>query len=247
MASKTRIFFLNAISLTATALIMRAVSVIFNVYVSKSAGSEAMGLYSLLGSVYAFSITVGTAGINLGTTRIVSDAIGIGDYSLARRSVKKALLCCTVTGTLASALLYITAPLLASALLSDVRAEMPLKILAATLPPVAICSCLSGYFTAVRRVKVSSFSQIFIQLVKIGATLGFLSLLGKRDAEEACIALVLGMTVAELVSLIITYGLYLVDRRKLERCVEVSDMHGHGIVKKLLGITLPVTFSACIR
>ena len=75
MASRTRRFFLNAITLTAAALIMRAVSVIFNVYISNKAGSEAMGLFSLLGSIYAFSMTVATAGINLGVTRLVSDAL----------------------------------------------------------------------------------------------------------------------------------------------------------------------------
>ena len=41
MASRTRRFFLNAVSLTSAALIMRAVSVLFNVYISNAAGSEA--------------------------------------------------------------------------------------------------------------------------------------------------------------------------------------------------------------
>ena len=78
MASKTRIFFLNALSLTATALIMRGVGMIFNVIVSNRAGSEAMGLYSMLGSVYAFTITLGAAGVNLGATRLISEALGLG-------------------------------------------------------------------------------------------------------------------------------------------------------------------------
>ena len=64
MPSKTRIFFLNALSLTLTALIMRGVGVAFNIYISNRAGSEVMGLYSLLGSVYGFSITLATAGFS---------------------------------------------------------------------------------------------------------------------------------------------------------------------------------------
>ena len=119
MASKTRVFFLNALSLTATALIMRGVGMLFNVIVSNRAGSEAMGLYSLLGSIYGFAITLATAGINLGTTRLVSDALGMGDEALARRSVKKALLCCTVSGFSAAVLLFSFAPMLGKALLGD--------------------------------------------------------------------------------------------------------------------------------
>ena len=59
MASRTRRFFLNGLSLTATALVMRGISMLFGVYISNMAGSEAMGLYSLLGSVYAFAVTLG--------------------------------------------------------------------------------------------------------------------------------------------------------------------------------------------
>ena len=246
MASKTRIFFLNALSLTLTALLMRAVAVIFNIYVAKSAGSEAMGLYSLLGSVYSFAITLATAGINLGTTRLVSEALGMGNQPLARASVRKALLCCTVTGAIATIILYSTSPWLSSFLLSDVRAEAPLRILSLTLTPIAVCSCLSGYFSAVRRVKVSSVSQIFVQLIRIAFTFAFLKSFGYRSAERACIALVLGTLASELSSLLITFALYLLDKRKLDNDPNATYQDTR-ITARLLKITLPVTLSACIR
>ncbi len=248
MASRTRKFFLNAISLTAAALIMRGVSVIFNVYISNKAGSEAMGLFALLGSVYAFSITVGVAGINLGVTRLVSDALAIGDAKLAKRSATRSIMVCTVTGAIASMLLFSLSGVLGAQVLGDTRAIRPLKALALTLVPVAICSCLSGYFTAVRRVKVNAAFGIAAQLVKIGATILILSLFTELDTEDACIALVAGGAVAEFFSLGVSYLLYLFDRRKIrDTGVSLSQKEDGGIVKKLLGITLPVTFSACIR
>lgn len=247
MASRTRRFFLNGIWLTLTALIMRGVGMIFNVYVSNKAGSEAMGLYSLLGSVYAFSITLGTAGINLGTTRLVSDALGLGDEALAKRSVKKALLCSFITSAAATLLLFLFAPTLGRQLLGDARSIRPLRILAATLIPVSVCSCLSGYFTAVRRVKFNAAFQILSQFTKIAATVTLLSLLVGKGTEEACIALVLGGAVAEFFSLLITYALYRVDLKKLSQNYTSDTIAAGGITKKLLGITLPVTFSACIR
>ncbi len=246
MASRTRRFFLNGLSLTLTALIMRGVGMIFNVYVSNRAGSEAMGLYSLLGSVYAFSITLGTAAINLGTTRLVSDALGLGDGALAKKSTKKALFCSLLTSALASVLLFLLSPILGEHLLGDPRSIRPLKILAATLIPVAVCSCLSGYFTAVRRVKVNAAFQIVTQFTKIAATVILLSFLVDKGTEEACIALVLGGAVAEFVSLIITYALYRFDKKKIADSTLPSNV-SENITKKLLSITLPVTFSACIR
>ncbi len=248
MASRTRRFFLNALSLTATALIMRGVSVLFNIYISNAAGSEAMGLFALLGSVYAFSITVATAGINLGVTRLVSDALALDDGRGAKAAARRAILVCTVTGAIASFLLFVLSDYLGNTVLGDARAIRPLRVLALTLVPIAISSCLSGYFTAVRRVKANAAFGIVSQFVKIGATVAILSLIPGLDTEEACIALVSGGAVAEFFSLGATYLLYIFDKRKIKsNTPEKTCRTPESITKKLLGITLPVTLSACIR
>ncbi len=246
MPSRTRRFFLNAISLTATALIMRGVGVLFNIYISNAAGSEAMGLFALLGSVYAFSITVATAGINLGVTRLVSDALALGDGRGAKAAARRAILVCTVTGAIASFLLFTLSDHLGNTVLGDARAIRPLRVLAMTLVPIAISSCLSGYFTAVRRVKANAAFGILSQFVKIGATVAILALVQDLDTEEACIALVSGGAIAEFFSLGVTFLLYLFDKRKIKADKATASI-AEPITKKLLGITLPVTLSACIR
>lgn len=248
MASRTRVFFLNAISLTATALMIRAVSVIFNVYISNAAGSEAIGLFSLLSSVYAFSITLATAGINLGTTRLVSEAVALKNESLAKKRATCALLLCTVTGIISSILLFILSEPLAIYALGDVRAKIPLKVLSLTLTPIAICSCLSGYFTAVRRVKANAAFQLVSQGVKFFATVFLLSNLATKDCESACTVLVVGGAISEFFSFIINFSLYLFDRRKLRSKAAASEKYPTpGIFKELISINLPVTVSACIR
>lgn len=254
MASKTRNLFTNAISLTITALCVRAVSVIFNIYISNKTGSEAMGLFALIGSVYAFSITIGCASINLGTTRLVADAIGINDGIGARKAVGKALAVSSIISLSTGAVLFFAAEFISGRILGDVRAMIPLQVLALTLFPVSICSCLTGYFTAVRRVKLNATFQIFTQFFKIFATVCFLTLFPNMDAEKACISIVAGGAVAEFISLAITYLLYLRDRKKLLEIKVVptelktlENQNGKGITHRLLEITLPVTFSACIR
>lgn len=247
MASRTRRYFLNAVTLTATALIMRAVSVIFNVYISNKAGSEAMGLFSLLGSIYAFSMTVAMAGINLGVTRLVSDALASGDTRRARKCATVSLIVCTITGALAGILLFSLSGVLGQTVLGDARAIRPLRLLALTLTPVSICSCLSGYFTAVRRVKVNAAFGVLAQLVKIGATVALLSLFVDLGTEQACLCLVAGGAVAELFSLAVSFTLYLIDRRKLSNVSAGSEENTSSLTSQLLSITLPVTFSACIR
>lgn len=245
MASRTRNFFLNFLSLTATALIIRGVGVAFNIYVSNKAGAEAMGLYSLLGGIYAFSVTVGCAGINLGTTRVVSDAMGVGDLPLAKKTVKKALICSIISSLAATVLLFTLSGVIGERVLADSRVIIPLKILSLSLCPVSVCSCLSGYFTAVKRVKISSGIQVAVQAVKIVLTVIFLGRFINLGAEFACIALVLGATASEFVSMLLTYILYRYDLKKNIR--QKDGTSTDGIVRKILSITLPVTVSACVR
>lgn len=246
MASRTRRFFINFVSLTATALLIRGVGVAFNVYVSNTAGAETMGLFSLLGGIYGFAVTVGCAGINLGTNRMVADAMGLGDMHLARRAAARALICAFASSLCATIVLLVISNNIGERVLSDVRTIRPLRILALSLVPVALCSALSGYFTAVKRVRASSLIQIFVQGAKILITAALLVPLVKKGPEYACIALVLGATLSEFISLVATYFLYRFDLKKNYESpvVKISDK---GLTKKLLSITLPVTVSACVR
>lgn len=247
MASRTRNFFLNFVSLTATTLIIRGVGVAFNIYVSNKAGAEAMGLFSLLGGIYAFAVTVGCAGINLGTTRKVSEAMGTGNKRLAVQTAKRALACAFVSSLGATLLLFGFSQIIGEHVLGDIRVVIPLRILAASLVPVALCSCLSGYFTAVRRVRASSAVQIAVQGIKIAITVFFLSRFISLGAEYACIALVLGTVLSEFVSLAVSYILYRYDIRKMLPTANRQGTDSKGITKGILSITLPVTVSACAR
>lgn len=247
MSSRTRRFFLNFISLTATALIVRGVGVAFNVYVSNKAGAEAMGLYSLLGGIYAFAITLGCAGINLGTTRTVSDAMGVGDRCLAVHTAKKALLCATISSAAATIILFCLSDFIGEKILGDIRIITPLKIISLSLVPVSVCSCLSGYFTAVRRVRACSGIQISAQVAKIFLTAFFLTKFINFGAEYACIALVLGAVLSEFISLAASYILYRLDLKKNFGDMICDAAPSGDITKKLLSITVPVTVSACVR
>ena len=66
---KVYLFFLNAALMTAASVFIQIISVIFNVYLTKTAGAEGIGLYYLVLSVYGLSVTVATSGITLTATK----------------------------------------------------------------------------------------------------------------------------------------------------------------------------------
>ena len=134
MASRTRRFFLNSLSLCLSALIMRGVGVAFNIYVSSRAGTVTMGLYSLSFGAYGFFVTLACFGINLGVTRLISDALGENNIPKARRSMRISLISCALTGAIATAVMFILSPYLAE-LLGDTRCELSLRAMALSLFP----------------------------------------------------------------------------------------------------------------
>ena len=249
MSSRTRNFFISGLVVTATSLIMRGTSVAFNIYVSSVAGAEALGLFSLISSVYGFFITIACSSINLGTTRLISEALGEGKYKLLSNSIKVCIRHALITGLIASLILYSFSGFIGSKLLYDERCVISLKAISFSLLPISLTSCLSGYFTAVRRVKVNAVFQIVAQALKIFATAALLSKFLKFGAEYACLCLVLGSVISELVSLLVNIILYLADRSKhLPAALgENEKKPGGGIIRKICRITFPVTFSACIR
>lgn len=126
---QARQIFRDALLLTAAAFLMKTAGVAFGVAVSRRAGAEAMGLFSLIAGVYGFALTLATSGIQLGVTRVVTETVSRGNPervgAILRRAVFYALLC----GSLAALLLLSGASLIGTRFLHDVRTGR-------TAPPV---------------------------------------------------------------------------------------------------------------
>lgn len=242
--------------LTAVSLVMRAVGVSFNVYISNTVGAEAMGLFTLISTVYGFGITLATSGINLAATRLVSESLGeISSWGIKINNgktppVRAALASCVryalFFGLLSGFLLFFTAVPISNNILKDQRCISSLRLLALTLPPIALSSALSGYFSAVRRVYKNALTQILEQLIKIVLCTLLLSFFFADDVESACLCVVAGGAVAELLSFIFQLLCYLAEKNdpvSYERKVPSRALIG----RKLRSIALPVAFSAYLR
>ena len=244
MRSHAKQIFWNALLLSAAALLIRTVGVSFQVYVSNRAGAEAMGLFSLLSGVYGFALTLATSGIHLGVTRLVVDSVGKGKGERVFVAMRRASAYAIAFGASASLLLFSLSETIGLYWLKDARTVSSLRLLAITLPLIALSSAWGGYFTAVRRPYKNAAVQVLEQAIKIGATSYLLALLAGKDVESICRALVLGGVVAECASFLFELLLYFRDRRKSFPSQRVS---GGDEGKKLLSITLPIAFTTYIR
>ena len=214
MKKQAKQIFWNALLLSAASLLMRTVSVSFQVYISNKAGAEAMGLFSLMGGVYGFALTLATSGIHFGVTRVAADAIGRGEAHKIPRAMRYATAYALFFGLLAAGLLFGFAEVIGAYWLKDLRTVDSLRLFGVTLPLIALSSAWGGYFTAVRRVYKNAVVQVWEQMIKIGFTMYLLAFLIPGGVEKTCCALVLGGVLAELCSFLLNSLLYLWDRKK---------------------------------
>ena len=234
---------LNTLLLTATALFMRTVGMAFNVYLTNRIGSAGIGLFQLIMSVYAMAVTFASSGIRLASTRLV-----IEELSNRSRQVRGVMCRCVlyglVMGTTVAAFLYVGSPWISQAWLGDPRTELPLRLLAVSLPAVAMSSSLGGYFTAVRKVGRYSAVQVGEQLVRIVSTVFLLTWFLPKGLEYACVAIVVGSCLSDLASFFCSYLLYRLDSRPY-RPREPKD-HSN-LVLRMLRIAVPDAVGAWAR
>lgn len=240
---RSKVIFFNTLLLTAASMLMRAVGVFFQVYLSNKIGSAGIGLFQLIGSVEALSMTVAISGVRYATTRLVSEELGLGRPRGAVSAVRRCLAYALFFGCLTAGLLFTFSGLIGNVWIGDSRTVLSLRILALALPFTAMCAVIGGYFTAVQRVIKSAGVQMAEHLIRIGAIVFFLKIAPADNLEFACAAVVAGGVFGEIVGLAFMGTLYLYDKRRLGKAGEKPK----NLSRRLLHISLPVAVSAYAR
>ena len=248
-------FLINGSLMTVVAMLIRIISVIFNVYISNIIGAEGLGLFTLITTVYGFALTVATSGINLATTRLVSEALAkkndtnnLKNYKNKELSfiVKRCIIYSLSFSVTVGVILYFSADFIGNRILFDKRTVISLRVLSLTLPATAISSSLSGYFVAIRRVYKNAIIILFSQFTRVFATIEIFGTIYAKDVEKACLGIVIGSAISEFASFVLQLILY-INEKSDGKLFECTNEYRTKTTKKLLGVALPVAFSAYLR
>ncbi len=241
---KQQQFIQNAATMTATSLILRAIGIVFRIYLSAQIGAEGMGLYQLIFSIYVLASTFASCGISTAVTRLITDELVCGTKRNIQKIVYRAALICVCIGVMTAAVLYGGANPICSLFIKDMRAVSSLRILGISLPFMGISSCMRGYFVARRKSLLPSVTQIIEQITRIVCIMGALHLVSSENVSNACFAVILGDSIAEVVSCMILWVGYLADRSAIVDIPPIQKsvivLKG-GILRRLLAISTPIT------
>lgn len=236
-------FLINGFILTITGLVMRGVGLIFNIYISNKVGTEAIGTFSLIMSVYSFAITIATSGISIACTYLVSEQFARKDYINGLKATKTCILFSLVLGLLSGIIVIILSPIISNTFLKNTVSPKPLYAIAIGLPFIAISSTINGYFSSVGKSYKGAISQGVEMFVKIIVTLILISFTISKGIEAICISLILADVISELFSFLLNLIFYFFDTRKYRN----SRSLGIQMKKRIFEISFPIAITSYIR
>ena len=231
----------NTLLLTAVNLLLRGVTMVFQVYLADLIGAAGLGLLQLVLTVSAFAMTLGLCGMRTAAMYLCAEEYGKRrpDGALA------ALRLCSWRGLLISgfvgAALFFLADILADIWVQDLRAAESLRILGVSLPLNCLIAVWSGYFTACDRVRELVVVEIAERLISLAATFILLIFWAEADTERACCAILLGAVMASVITVIWMAVLIRRDNRGIERT------QGFFLQKRLFRLCIPLALNEYLR
>ncbi len=240
---KSQTFLVNSMILIFTSLITKIICSLFDIYIANKIGSETLGVFGLISSIYFFGITLASSGINLSTTKVISEELEKDSNTDTKYILKSSIFFSFITGTLSFIVLSLFAPYITKEILFNKVTNIVIYILALSLPFIALSLSLSSYFLAKRNVLSSSINQIATQFVRIIAVFVSLNIFAK-DINSAILCLVFGTTISEIASLVFHYLVYLKESKYL---TNVNLTKPKKIHLRMLKIAIPIAITSYIR
>lgn len=233
--------------LTLMSFALRGMGMVFRVYLTDIMGAAGIGLYQLIMSVYSVFATFATSGFTVAVSRLAAERLtDDGNRKGSVRVLASSSLLALAVGGAAAAVLYGGADYMASDFVGEQGAASSLRVLALSMPFMALSACLKGYFIAVGQIYKPTVASLFEQCAKIAVTVLVFRTVNGKDATPAslCEGALAGITAGECFSFAFLFVLY----------VFFSGSKGRGRVKESLftsargvaSVTLPIAASAYV-
>lgn len=240
-----KFFIFNTSVLIITSLIFRGIDIYFTAYVAQKIGSEQVGIYQLVMSVYLFGITLATSGINLAVTRVISEELALDNNGGVKKVMKRCLYMTLITSIFTSLIFWVNVDFIVLHCLHSKVSKSVIYLFALALPPIAMSSAIAGYFAGVRRIYKNAIGQFIEHVAKVLVTAGLISFFLPKGLDYACFALILGDLLSEIISFSYIYVIFMFDKRKYNNSVEIASSSSY--THKLLRISIPIAITSYIR
>jgi stage V sporulation protein B len=231
--------------LLAAGIINRLLGFVPRIALPRMIGAEGVGIYQLGYPFLLVLLTIITGGIPLAVAKMVAEAESVNDVTKGRHILYISLTFTLSFSILITLLMLIGARSIASEVLGDERVYYTLLAMSPMLCIVGISSVYRGYFQGKLNMLPTATSQIIETIVRILAMLLLAYMLLPRGIEVAAAGAMLGVTIGEVIGLIVMI-VYYTRTRSQETRTPRSRGDYFIMFKKMLAISIPVTGSRLV-
>lgn len=232
----------GALLLTAANLLLRLISIGFNVFLSGRIGASGLGLLQLISTVGVFAMLVGTSGVRVAAMCLAAEEFGHRRLGGVRLAVSSCLRCGLLLSAGAGLVLFFAADFFAVSWLRDARAALSLRVMGLLLPFNCLCGIMGGYFTACSRIRQLVGIEIAERVLSVGCTVLLLLTWANKDLERACCAIIFGSSAGCIFDFFLLYGRYRRDMRHIPVAKERGAMRA-----RLLRLCVPLALNDYLR
>ena len=221
----------GTIILTLSGLLSRVIGFFYRIYLSQHFGEEGMGIYQLTGPILGLTYALCISGIQSAIAK-----------QIAEKASKKVLyigLCISLSLSLLCMFFLINkAEYLAGNVFYEPRLTTLITVLAYSLPPACIHSCINGYFFGKKQAKYPAILQLLEQLARVLSVVIILNLNDKNGMETPLYVTVVGLLIGEITSSLFSILFYKLEKKKLT--VEINAP-ASSIVLEIFRYSIPLT------
>lgn len=149
----------DTIRLTIVSFILQGLGLLLNVIISNKLGTASVGVMTLITSLFSFIMVLANGNIFISTSRFVSEEIGSGNRNVSK-IMRLSMGFSFTLSTAFSAVSFALAKVISAHSGGAEELALSVRIIALSLPPAALGSCIKGYFNGNRNVKIPCMGDI---------------------------------------------------------------------------------------
>ena len=192
-------FITGTLLLTSTGFICRILGFFYRIFMSRTIGAEGLGIYNMVHPIFSICFAVCAGSIQTALSQYVA-----ANQTRGRAVFRTGLVIAMGMSFLLAWVIYGNAGFLAEKLLLEARCAPYLPVMAVSVPFAALHACINGYYYGMQKARVTAFSQVAEQVIRMGAVFLIASIWLESGRQITVSLAVYGHLIGEMASAVFT-------------------------------------------
>lgn len=234
--------------MTAAGVLSRIIGFFYRIFLSRTIGAEALGIYQLIGPVFSLCFALTASSIQTSISKFVGDAIGGCKDSLCGEKKARAylilglVLSCGLS-ILTGIFMYFNADWIAVRFLGEARCAPLLLLLTYSLLPCCIHACINGYYYGRKNAFVPSLCQLIEQIARVGSVWIIFQITTEKDIPLTAFHAVCGLVIGEAAGLLVSMSALLREKRLPRGSYTSDSVCNRTMTHTFLAMVIPLTIN----